>query len=266
MPRYKGEERSHPVWLPSPGRTRSYAAQTMLGAEWRWMKQIITRLPEFLGKRALSGYKEKIWLSRPEFFAFYFSSVQHSESPLCGFCAMWQCKCLPPLLTIITLANAVCSNWKCTPATPWIGLSFTVSGVHLLFMGTWNDAPRWLYERSRLKEVAHPALTGSGLRSKNKFRLKRKVSFREQRLSLGVLLGSGTPFGPCVVELYLIRADPDTHGNGENGGIKLADLDLEQGTWQGRAHLCCSSEISVDLIEPGWGRSTPGHTLFGRES
>lgn len=32
------------------------------------------------------------------------------------------------------------------------------------------------------------------------------------------------------MELYLIRADPDTHGNGENGGFKLADLDLEQDT------------------------------------
>lgn len=115
----------------------------MLSAEWRWTKRIITRLPEFLGKRALSGhkeisrYKEKIWLSSIEFFIFYFSSVHH-----CGFCALWQRKCLPPLLIIITLANTVRSNWKCTPAAPWNGLSFTVSGVLLLFMGTWNDAPR----------------------------------------------------------------------------------------------------------------------------
>lgn len=96
--------------------------------------------------------------------------------------------------------------------------------------------------------------------------LNRKVSFREQRLSLGVVLGAGAPFGHCVAELHLRRADPDTYGNGENQGIKLVDLGFEQGIWCGRAHLYCSSDINVYLPEPGSGRTSPEGTLFEYES
>lgn len=132
-----------------------------------------------------------------------------------------------------------CSKGKCTPASPWNGVSFAVSGVCVVFTGMWNDVLQWLYERSRLKEVAHPALTGRGLGSENKFKFIRKVFYREQMLGLGVLLCAGALFGACVMELDLVAADLTSKkqaecGNGENGSIKLADLDMEQGMWLGR--------------------------------
>lgn len=54
------------------------------------------------------------------------------------------------------------------------------------------------------------------------------MSFREQRLSQGILLDDGALFGPGVVELYLTTADPDIHGSRANGGIKLSSSDFEQ--------------------------------------
>lgn len=44
---------------------------------------------------------------------------------------------------------------------------------------------------------------GSGLRSENKSEFSRKVSFREQKLGLGVLLFADVPFQGCVVDVYV---------------------------------------------------------------
>lgn len=74
------------------------------------------------------------------------------------------------------------------------------------------------------------------------------MSFRKQRLSLGILLDDGAPSGPVVVELYLIRADPGTDGSRGKGGIKLLSLDLEQ---CGRPNIASiMSPDRTDLISP----------------
>lgn len=92
MPHYKGEGRSPPVWLTSPGRTRSYAAQSMLDAGWQGMKQIIARLPEFLGKGPLRIRENMTEQNR--IFSFLVKQCPADwVSPL-WFCAMWKWKCL----------------------------------------------------------------------------------------------------------------------------------------------------------------------------
>lgn len=40
-------------------------------------------------------------------------------------------------------------------------------------------------------------------------------------VSLGILMDDGAPFGPGVVELYFIRADPDTDGSRGKGAFKF---------------------------------------------
>lgn len=56
---------------------------------------------------------------------------------------------------------------------------------------------------------------------------------------LGVLVDDGTPFGPDVVELYFIRADPDTDGSRGKGAFKFGLGAVENQTLHlpDRAHL-----------------------------
>lgn len=86
----------------------------------------------YLGKNLSQDTKRKISLKR--IFSLLFKQCPAQWVSLMWFCVVWQCKCLPLLLIIITIANVIYSNWKHPAARPWNGLSFTVSGVLVVFM------------------------------------------------------------------------------------------------------------------------------------
>lgn len=204
------------------------------------LRGMIITCQDFVRKE-VSGYKR----NRTEFVPFYSSRVQHSESLLCSFCALWQCECLPLLLVTKTLA--ICSNWDHAVALHTairVLQSLECIGCfgecEILHLGAFMRGPDW-----RKFLILHWQVVAWD--QKNKFKLNRNVYFREQRVSLVILLDDGAPFAPGVVELYLIRTDPDTHGTGK-GGSKLSSLDLEQ---CGRSDIASiRSPDRADLISP----------------
>lgn len=130
----------------------------------------------------------------PWLWPWQFAATESMQWPLCE------------VIRVLQFLECICCLWEC----------------EILHLGAFRRGLDW----RKFLILQWQAVVWN---EKNKFRLNRNVSFREQRLSLGILLDDGAPFWPGVAQPYLITADPDIHGSRGKGGIKLSSLDLELG-------------------------------------